>query len=102
MSSGLRESSTTAVEPNTQDSRLTRAAASLSTVFTRSAALLFTGLHFYELVAGGAYTKLVVIAVIVAPIMGIAAWRLVRPRPARCFFSVRRFIRSSADEDARE
>lgn len=105
MSSGLHESSTTTADPNKHDGRLTRTVVSLSAIFTRLAALLFTGLHFYELVADGAYTKLVVIVVIVAPIMAIAAWLLVRPRPAHCSFGVRRFIgtlpiRSNIDADS--
>jgi len=104
MSSGLREASMASADPNRLDGRFSRTVVGLSTVFTRLGALLFTGLHFYDLVADGAYSRLAVVVVIVVPSMAIAAWLLLRPRRAQCIFGMRRFIgmlplRSSADED---
>ena len=95
MSSGLREFSMATADRNGHDGRFSRTVVSLSTVFTRLGALLFTGLHFYDLVAVGAYSKLAVIVVIVVPSMAIAAWLLVRPRPAWCTFWARRFKKIS-------
>lgn len=104
MSSGLRESSTMTADPNKPDGRFTGTAVMLSATFTRLAALVFTGLHFYELLADGAYTKLVVIALIIAPPMAIAAWLLVRSRRTQGRLSVRGLIETlpvkpTADED---
>jgi len=104
MSSGLREASMASADPNRLDGRFSRTVVGLSTVFTRLGALLFTGLHFYDLVADGAYSRLAVVVLIVVPSMAIAAWLLLRPRRAQCIFGMRRFIgmlplRSSADED---
>ena len=104
MSSGLRETSRATADANGPDGRFSRTVVSLSTVFTRLGALLFTGFHFYDLLADGAYSKLAVVVVIVVPSMAIAAWLLVRRGPAQCTFGMRRFIgmlpiRSSADED---